>query len=353
MRFPRENRLAFVVVVAPLCGLALLGAGCSGRGARDARDRAERERTNVSAAEVKPTPVATTTVHSVATPVPGQKPHVIAHAHSLAIATTKKNVYFGDVDDDRIFVVAKTVGAQPERLAQRTPVSGALVAEETSLTWIASPGDAVLRMPLPASSPPVTIREREIFTGVAARGGDVFLVGAATGGGALTRVTGPTAARLASFDAVPRAVFADATNVFVVTPTSVLRTPHQRGPVTTLANGEGIGASAADDACVYVTVKHGSSRAIMRVPKYGGAAIMTSSIEGARDAPIAVRRGEVFFFDAERPVLRALAIDGKAARIVSEDPVFERVNALTVDEDGAWIATGEEAEGAVVHVPIP
>jgi hypothetical protein len=231
------------------------------------------------------------------------------------------------------------------------PVTSALVVDANALTWIASPGDSVLRLPLGSTASPTVIREREIFTDVAAEGGDVFLVGAASGGGALTRITGATAARLASFDIVPRAVMVDATNVFVVTAKNVLRTPRRRGEVTTLATGTGFGASASDDACIYVTTKQGGSRAILRVPKYGGAMTALSAIDGVRDAPIAVRKGEVFYFDESRPALRAHGIDSGATRVVSEDPIFERVNALVVDDDGAWIATGEASSGAIVRVP--
>jgi hypothetical protein len=77
-----------------------------------------------------------------------------------------------------------------------------------------------------------------------------------------------------------------------------------------------------------------------------------SGIDGVRDAPIAVRKGEVFFFDESRPVLRAHAIGAGTTRTVSDDPAFERVNAMSIDDDGAWIATGEASSGAIVHVPL-
>lgn len=352
MRFPRGIRLFVGVAVLAL-------GGCFGRGSRGVPDRIERpssdeDRDGEGALGER---AGTTTVRSVATPVAaGKKPRVIARAHSVALATTKTHVYFGDADDDWLAALPKDAltGLTPEvtRFAWHAPVRGALVADATSLTWIAAPGDTVLRMPLDGSTTPTTIREREIFTDVAAEGGDVFLVGAASGGGALTRITGPTAARLASFDAVPRSVMVDAVNVFVVTPKSVLRTPRRRGEVTTLATGTSLGASASDDSCIYVTAKHGTSRVIMRVPKYGGAMTAMSAIDGVRDAPIAVQKGEVFFFDESRPALRAHAIDTGTTRVVSDDPVFERVNAMAVDDEAAWVATGEASSGAIVRVPL-
>ena len=332
-----------------LAALAL--TACLGRGGRGVPDRIERPPTEDGAE--KPAPAGTTTVSSVSTPLPvGTKPQILARAHSVALATTKTHVYFGDADDDWLVSMPKAGASEPTRVARHSPVSGALVADATALTWIASPGDSVLRLPLGSNAAPTTIRDREIFTDLAAEGGDVLLVGAAPGGGALTRITGATAARLASFDLVPRAVMVDATNAFVVTTKSVLRTPRKRGEVTTLATGSSFGSSTSDDACIYVTTKQGSSRAILRIPKYGGAMTALSAIDGVRDAPIAVRRGEVFYFDEGRPVLRAHAIDSGATRVVSEDAMFERVNALVIDDDGAWVATGEASSGAIVHVAL-
>lgn len=343
MRFPR--RLPVIVVLAL--------TGCFGRGSRGVPDRFEPPSSEEGSDGARSEPAGTTTVRSVATPAPaGKRPRVVARASSVALATTKTHVYFGDADDHWILALPKADGAEVARIARHAPVANALVADATSLTWIASPGDSVQRIPLDGSSPASTIREREIFTGVAAEGGDVFLVGAAPGGGALTRVTGATAARLASFDSVPRAVLVDAANAFVVTPKSVLRTPRKRGEVTTLATGTGFGASASDDSCIYVTAKHGSSRVVLRVPKYGGAMTAMSAVDGVRDAPIGVRKGEVFFFDETRPALRAHSIDTGTTRIVSEDPIFERVNALALDDDSAWIATGEASAAAIVRVPI-
>jgi hypothetical protein len=328
-------------------------AGCAGRD-RGVPDRFERPRSGEarSGSAAADAPAGTTTVRSVATPVPGKKPRVIARAHAVALATTKTHVYFGDADDGWLFAMPKAGATEPARVARHAPVTNALVADATWLTWIASPGDSVLRMHHGATGEPTTIREREIFTGVAADGADVFLIGAASGGGALTRITGPTAARLATFDSVPRSVMVDASNVFVVTSKSVLRTPRQRGEVTTLATGTAFGAATSDQSCVYVTTQHGSSRAILRVPKYGGAMTSLSGIDGVRDAPIAVHAGEVFFFDEARPALRAHAIDSGKTRVVSEDPVFERVNAIALDDDGVWVATGEASSGAVVRVPL-
>jgi hypothetical protein len=243
----REMPLLVVVALA-------LGA-CFGRGARGVPDRFERS-SSEDGSEAATTAAGTTTLRSVATPVvTAVKPRTIARAYAVAIATTKTHVYFGDADDDALLVVPKVGAAEPKRVARRAPVASALVADASSLTWIASPGDTVLCMPLEGASTPTTLREREIFTGVAAEGGDVFLVGAAPGGGALTRITGATAARLASFDVVPRAVMVDAVNVFVVTPKTVVRTPRKRGEVITLASGAGLGGSASDDACIYVTTR--------------------------------------------------------------------------------------------------
>ena len=70
---------------------ALVLTACSGRGARGVPDRIERP--VASASESGTSPVATTTVSSVTTPVPpGAKPRIVARAYSAALATTKTHV---------------------------------------------------------------------------------------------------------------------------------------------------------------------------------------------------------------------------------------------------------------------
>src|SRR5205085_2860779 len=108
---------------------ALVLTACSGRGARGVPDRIERP--VASASESGTSPVATTTVSSVTTPVPpGAKPRIVARAYSAALATTKTHVYFGDADDDWLLAMPKAAGAaEPTRVAHHVPVTSALVAD--------------------------------------------------------------------------------------------------------------------------------------------------------------------------------------------------------------------------------
>src|SRR5688500_17881343 len=142
--------------IALLVALAL--CACRGRGVRD---RIERP-TSEDGSDTRSIPAGTTTVRSVATPVPtGVKPRTIARAYAVALVTTKTHVYFGDADDDSLLAVPKAGAREPTRIARRAPVAAALVADAKALTWIASPGDTVVRLPLEGAPSPTTIRERE------------------------------------------------------------------------------------------------------------------------------------------------------------------------------------------------
>lgn len=328
--------------VAALAVLAV--GGCTRRGPRDVGERGYRAARDLAPNAVDGGPAGTATIRSVATPAPaGIAPRILAHATARAIATTKTHVYFGDAEDDALLAVPKTGAGEPVRIARRAPMPGALAVDADTIVWIGSPGDVVLRLPLEGASTPVTIRDRGIFTDVAADGGDVFFVEAMGGGGALTRITGTTTARLATLDAMPRGLAVDEDDAYVVTPSSVLRAPRQRGEVRTLASGAGFGAIASDRAYVYVTAKRGSTRALVRIPKAGGppADIVAS---GVRDAPIATRDGDVFFFDDARPALRT------PSGLVSEHPSFDRPGAITADQDGVFVAAGEGEDAVVLSI---
>lgn len=323
-------------------GLLALAA-CTRRGPRDVGERGYRG--DVAQDAPDGGPAGTATIHSVATPAPvGVAPRVLARANARAIATTKTHVYFGDAADDALLAVPKS-GGEPVRLARRAPMPGALAIDAGVVVWIGSPGDVVLRLPLDGASTPTTIRDRGIFTDVAAHGGDVLFVEAIDGHGALTRITGPTTARLATLDAMPRALAIDEEDAFVVTPTRVLRAPRQRGEVQTLATEPGFGTIALDRENVYVTAKRGSTRALVRIPKHGGAAVDVVA-SGVRDAPIAVRDGEVFFFDEARPVVRT------PSRLVSEHVSLEHPTALAADDDGLFVAAGDDEDARILSIPL-
>ncbi len=338
---PRSSLVARAAVL-----VALASTACARRGPRDVGEHGHRDDREAAPEPSGGAPAGSATIRSIATPAPaGIAPRVLAHATAHAIATTKTHVYFGDAGDDVLLAVAKTGPSEPVRIARRAPMPGALAIDADDLVWIGSPGDVVLRMRIGSASAPTTIRDRGIFVDVAADGGDVFFIEAIGGGGALTRITGTTAARLATYDAIPRGLAVDDDDVYVVTPSKVLRAPRRRGEVETLASGAGFGALAIDRAYVYVTAKRGSTRAIIRIPKAGGPPVDVVD-GGVRDAPIATRDGDVFYFDEARPALRT------PSRLVSEHPSLARPAALAADDDGVFVAAGDGEEAIVASIAV-
>jgi hypothetical protein len=301
---------------------------------------------------------------TIATPTPtGRKPRELVRAYSRALAIDATAVYFGDASDDTLCALDKAPAAgasrEPRRIARRAPIAGglALDAREAALAWIGSPGDIVLRVPV-SGGVPTTIRDRGIFTDVAATGGDVFITEAQGGGGMLTRVTGSTAARLASFDGTPRGLVVDGSSVYVATSVLLASTTRTRGEVSELARGTAFASPQIDDTFLYATAidpQNNHGRVVVRVKKSGGP--LETLATGVRDAPIAIHRGLLYWFDAERPRLLAYSSDSApatpaSAQVISDDPWLERPNALAVDDDGAFVAAGSGEDARIVVISI-
>ncbi|MBX3202311.1 MAG: hypothetical protein KF894_29550 [Labilithrix sp.] len=294
----------------------------------------------------------------------GTTPRVLVRVEARALATDATHLYFGDAAGDSLSSVEKLParGAARERtkIARRAPMPGglALDADDAALVWIASPGDAVLRVPA-AGGAPVTIRDRAIFTDVVASAGDVFVTEARGTGGVLTRVTGTTAAELASFEGSPRGLAVDGDAVYLATSSGLLSTTRARGVVTSLARGGAFSSPFVEGPWLYATRADPAlrGRALVRVRRTGGD--LETVAPGVRDAPIAVHRGVVYWFDADRPALIAApappARDGarRAPRLVSTDPSLERPNAIAVDDDGAFVATGHGDEARIAFIALP
>ena len=339
-------RLGRVALAASL--LAAVGSACSSaQRPRDVvGDRRRREQDAGAYADAasnvpEPPPV---TVQPVVT---GKRPRVLARATSRALAIDAANVYFGNSDDDGVYAVPKQ-GGEPTRLTRRAPVAGAIAVDATSISWIASPGDAVLRLSLHDGGQPVTLRDRGIFSDVATADGEVFITEALGAGGALLRVTGPTAARLASFDGAPRAVMADSTHAYVITPTKIFRTTHAKGNLETIATGNAFGYPQIDDAFVYVVADVSGTRVVARLPKAGGP--MTTLARDVRDAPIEVEGADVLFLDATRTQLLAVPKVGGEPRVVIDDEAFAGVTAIVADPTTVFVATGARESGVVLAV---
>jgi hypothetical protein len=174
----------------------------------------------------------------------------------------------------------------------------------------------------------------------------------------LTRVTGTTATVLASTEGSPRGIAVDAEHVYVASTTRLARTLRQRGDATELAKGAGFANPQLDDTFLYATAVDPKSRArrIVRVKKTGGE--LETIATGVRDAPIALYKGLLYWFDADQSALVSANVASPSASpsparaIVSEDPRFDRPRAITVDDDGVFVATGY-GEGARILVVSP
>jgi hypothetical protein len=328
--------------------LLVSALGCSA-GAR-ARDVAGDRKLHRGEQEAGTSPTATVPEAPPAAPpaaADGTKTRLIARASARALAVDATTLYYGDSEDDAVYAAPKG-GGEPVRLARHAPVAGAIALDAESVVWIASPGDAVLKLPLQGGAQPTVLRDRGIFSDVAVANGDVFITEALGAGGALIRVAGPTASRLAAFDGAPRAVMADATHAYVITPTKVMRTPQARGDLETLATGAGFTNPQMDDAFVYLLTDLAGVRVIARVPKAGGP--LAPVARDVRDAPFEVTGGEVLYFDAVRPQLRAVSTSGGRFRVVLEDETFGAASSLVADATTVYVATGSRESGTVVAV---
>jgi hypothetical protein len=339
-------RVALAVIALPILAIAC----SSGTRARDvAGDRRPRRNDADAAADAggggasvpePPPPVVQPTSN-------GKKPRPFVRASARALAIDATTLYYGDSEDDGIYAMPKKNG-NTVRLARHAPVAGAIAVDAESIMWIASPGDAVLKLPLRGGGQPTTLRDRGIFSDVATAGGDVFITEAIGAGGALLRVTGATASRLASFDGAPRAVVADATYAYVITPTKILRTPHVKGDLETIATGTAFANPQIDEGFIYVVGEVDRVRVVLRVPKNGGPA--TTIARDVRDAPIEVEGGEVLFFDAQRAQVRGVRSSGGDVRVVVEDESLASATAIVADPTTVFVATGTRESGMIVAI---
>jgi len=337
----------------PLAALVLVAllAACSSGSARPrdvAGDRRPRRDDADAAADAgaygmvpEPPPV------TVQPTVNAKKPRFVVHASTRALAVDATNLYYGDSEDDGIFALPKA-GGDAVRLARHAPVSGAIALEPESITWIGSPGDAVLKIALRGGGQPATLRDHGIFSDVAAFGSDVFIAEAVGAGGALWRVSGTTPSRVAAFDGAPRAVMVDATHAYIITPTKILRTPYPKGELETIATGSAFGSAEMDDAFIYVVGSVDKARVVAKVAKTGGP--MTALVTGVRDGPIEVFGDEILYFDATRPALRAVAKGGGTSRLVVADETLSGATAIEADGTTVYVATGSGETGAIVAI---
>lgn len=265
---------------------------------------------------------------------------VLASVVSRAVATDEDHVYFGDLGDDGLFALAKRGGGEPVRIARRAPVRGALTVDRAQIVWIASPGDLVLRVPTSGGAT-TTLRDRGLFTDVAADGADVVFTEAASGGGGVLRVTGATAARIATLDASPRGVALGDADAFVVAGDKLLRVPRARGAVSVLAEAPSMASPvAAGDRVYVVAAGEGGEHVVLGVPRTGGRAAKVAARVHVR-SPLAVHEGILYVIDGDRARLRAVTLATGADRVIAEHEALASAVALAADDDGVVVATDE------------
>jgi hypothetical protein len=327
----------------PVALLLVLLAACASSHPRDsAVNHNPRSEFPADATSGSFLPKATASSAAISASAP-RSPRSIARAASRAIATDERRVYFGDDDDDAVLAVDKQGGA-PSRIAKRAPVFGSIALDGDGLIWIATPGDVVLKVSLSSSAPPQTLRDRGIFTDLVTSRGDVFVTEVTPGGGALTRITGPTAATIGDLEGPPRGMAVDETSAYVALTQALVRLPRARGAIATIATGARLTDPHVDERYVYVTTTStGDDALVARAPKTGGA--LAPVVRSVRPGtPTALYAGELYFIDARRPELRAVSLTGGAARIVATGDILESAVAMVVDRDGAFLATGDAGE---------
>ncbi len=242
-------------------------------------------------------------------------------------------------------------GGDPVRVARHAPVAGCIAVEPGAIAWVASPGDSVLKLTTQAATEPTKLRDRGIFSGVAAADGRVFIVEAIGAGGVLHQVSGGTTTRLVAFEGAPRAVMADATHVYIVTPTRILRTTHTKAALETIAEGTGFSHGELEGEFLYVMYDGGGSHVVARVSKNGGA--LAPIVQNVRDAPIAIDGEDVFFFSESKPDLVMVRPGAGEPRILSEDEAFSSPTAIAVDDASVFVATSARETGAIVRIARP
>jgi len=282
---------------------------------------------------------------------PSVRPRVLVRASARAIAVDDTHLYYGDNAQDGVFALPKA-GGEPTRIARRAPVAGALVLDQGALAWVASPGDVVFRVNVHDGSV-TTLQDKGIFSDVAAIAGETFVAEVLGPGGAILKGSGGTSTHLATLDASPRAIVVDEANVFVATPSKLLRVSRAHGEITTLAEGAGFESPQLDENFVYFVTSIPSGRILARVRKTGETVgNLTVVASNVRDAPIDVTNGQIVYIAGARPELCAVPSDGGTCRVIAEDDSLAYVTSIAVDETTVYTATGGVSEGAILAIPI-
>ncbi len=277
--------------------------------------------------------VTTSASMSPRDPSPVRGLRVLARGATRAIVTDASRVYFGDAAEDAVVAVRKS-GGTPVVVGRPAPLQLALTP--SSIVWIGGSGAEVLRAPRGGGVAKV-IRDRGRFTALAARDEDVYVAEALPEGGAVTRLTGPTASRLASLPQVPSAIAADEDCAYALTKGAVFSVPRNRGESKTIAELAELDYIQLQRDEVYATAVVDGARAVIVVPKSGGDRIVLA--RGVRDAPIATYGRDIYYFDEREPEIRRVSMTGGSPVVVARDHTLRSVAALAVDDSGVYVGT--------------
>ena len=157
-------------------------------------------------------------------PPPLVERHVIARARTAALATDVDNVYFGDLATDELYAAPKR-GGDRIRMGDRAPLE---IALGERITWIGAPGNVLLAA-RPAGGSSVLIQTSGLFTDVASDSRDVLITDAMEASGVLLRITGTSAARVASLDVRPLELATDSMNAYVLSDRAIHAGPRTGG----------------------------------------------------------------------------------------------------------------------------
>jgi hypothetical protein len=272
----------------------------------------------------------------------------LARARTSTLAVDGTTVYYGTADELRS--VPKTGGASA---VVGEPGPADVVLTPMWIHWISLARDRVLRVSHDSASrsAPETVLEGGPFYALGADGRDVWLTSAESETGALLHLLpGAGAVRVAGFDGRADAIAVAGDDVFVQTRGGVYRVPRVGPSAGRIWSGTDVSGLAVDDAFVYTSAQIGPSRALVRMPRQGGAVVELE--RAVRDAPVSLFGIDLFYFDAEQPVLRRVGKRGGASTTVARSLALGEPTALVVDFTGIFVGSAYDG-GRVLALPMP
>jgi len=273
------------------------------------------------------------------------------------------SLYFTQLDDGGLYATSKAHTAV-RRLALRGPIRGTIALSDSSIAWVASPGDTVMRLDRSSGhatddrpdraygADPIIVRQGGTYVDVALANHHTFVVEATGNAGVLSIASSAGSGwRHVDLPASPRAVIADTTHVYVVTLTQILRALHDGSTLEVLATGQGFVEAHLSRTHVYVRVAGSRAHTIAEVPKEGGA--LRPRITDARDACFDVSNDEVTYASASEAYVYALHTQSGVRRSVLRHEAINAASCVAADSKTVYVATSFGQDGTVFAVDRP